>query len=171
MKAWLVTWDWCGRDAAVADRVAAVLPFQYSDRRVGEIVQLLYLLATSDLSELADYARRPSQIPYKPRVGQMINSVPHGDRVICGHNPWLYARRVTDLRVWREPETDREVIEWTEPQTFRWMDEHQVGFEVAAEGLREQVRRSMQGPLRSDFVWDPLLDAPRPGYEDCDLGS
>lgn len=169
MKAWLITWDWCGRDAAVADKVAAILPPQYSDRKVGEIVRLLYVLATSDLSDLADYAKRPSQFPYQPR-GQAINSVPHNDRIICGHNPWLYARPVTDLRVWRELETEYEVIEWTEPQTFRWKDEHRMRFEVAAQGWREQVRRSIHGSLRNDLVWDHLLDAPKSGFEDCDLG-
>lgn len=170
MKAWIVTWEWCGRTAAVADKIAAVLPPQYSDRRVADIVQLLYNLATSELSELAAYAKRPGQIPYKPRVGQVINSVPHSDRVTCGHNPWLYARRVTGVRVWQEPEIDIEVIEWTEPQTFRWKDERQMSIEVASQGMREQVRRSMQGPLRNDLAWDRLLNTQKPGYENCDLG-
>jgi len=169
MKAWLVTWDWCGRHAAVADKVAAILSPQYSDGKVKEVVRLLYILATSDLSDLADYAKRPGQIPYKPQ-GQVINSIPHSDRIICGHNPFLYARPVTDLLVWQEPETGYEVIEWTEPHTFRWKDEHQMSFEVAAQGRREQARRSIHGPLRNDIVWDRLLDAPKPGFENCDLG-
>jgi uncharacterized NAD(P)/FAD-binding protein YdhS len=170
MKAWLITWEWCGRNAAVADKAAAILPPQYSDGRVADIVQLLYNLATLELSEWVAYAKRPGQIAYKPRVGMVINSVPHGERIICGHNPWLYGRRVIELCVRQEPETGFEVIEWTEPQTFRWKDERQMGFEVAAQGLRKEVRRSMQGPLHSGLVWDRLLNAPKPGYESCDLG-
>jgi hypothetical protein len=37
------------------------------------------------------------------------------ERIQCGHNPWLYGRRVTDLRVvydelvWTEPEKEEDI--------------------------------------------------------------
>lgn len=168
MKAWLVTWEWCGRHAAVADKIAVILPPRYSGKRVADIMQLHYTLATSDLSDMADFAKRRGDAPYKPRR-EIINSVPCGDLLRLGHNPELYARPVTDLRVWLEPETGFELIEWTEPPIYRWRNDRR-GFEIASQGRQERVGRSMHGPLRSELIWDRLLDALKPGYEGCDLG-
>src|SRR6266498_810491 len=94
MKAWLITWDWAGDSAALADRIAAILPWQWSDDRVTKHVEVLYALANSTVEELADYAKRPSNNPYRPKRD--------GPYITCGHNPYLVARVVTDLNVKRD---------------------------------------------------------------------
>jgi len=42
MKAWLITWDWTGDAAAVADVVVGILNPRWGDRRVADIVEFLY---------------------------------------------------------------------------------------------------------------------------------
>jgi hypothetical protein len=50
----------------------------------------------------------------------MINGIPHGGRMICGYNPWLHARIVSDLKIESDDERDCEVIRWREPPVFQW---------------------------------------------------
>lgn len=107
MKAWIVTWEWAGDAAAVADKVVAVLNPRWGERRVSDLVETLYALNNSTLSELASYARRPTDNPYPARR--------ESGRIICGHHPWLEARRVSEFKVALNEGTGLEVISWKEP--------------------------------------------------------
>src|SRR3990172_4988231 len=100
-NAWLVTWDWCGRHAAVADRVAAILSSRKSEDSIMKFVEFLYLHATGYPEELAYYANRRHRIPYKAQRD-------HGCGITCGHNPWLHARLVMGLTVEEDPSTGLE---------------------------------------------------------------
>jgi hypothetical protein len=91
MKAWLITWDWAGDAAAVADEVVGVLNPRWAERRVADIVEFLYSNTSANISELAHYAKRPSNNPYRAEI--------RNGRIHCGHNPFLYARIVTDLKI------------------------------------------------------------------------
>ena len=79
-------------------------------------VERLYIDFTSSLTERLEFVRynQRSEVPYPAefmRVGP--NNIQFQGRIICGHNPWLYARLVTDLRV---TTTDRgeETLLWSE---------------------------------------------------------
>lgn len=120
MNAWLITWDWCGEHAAVTDRIAAILGARKSESKVAELVEFIYMHSRSSVGEIAHYANRPSRIPFKAQRSMVINGVPHGERIICGNNPWLYARKVSDLNVHSDPGSDIETISWMEPPTFGW---------------------------------------------------
>ena len=50
-KAWLVTWEWAGDHAKRADKVAAILNPRLGGDRVRELVEFLYMLDNSSLSE------------------------------------------------------------------------------------------------------------------------
>jgi hypothetical protein len=65
MKAWLITWDWTGDAAAVADVVVGILNPRWGDRRVTDIVEFLYSNTTANVSELSHYAKKPSNNPYR----------------------------------------------------------------------------------------------------------
>ncbi len=91
MKAWLITWEWANDAAAVADRVVGVLNSHWGDRRVADIVEFLYSNASSSVDELAYYAKKPSNNPCRADI--------RNGGIHCGHNPFLYARKVSDLRV------------------------------------------------------------------------
>jgi hypothetical protein len=111
MKTWLVTWEWTGDAEAVADRVAAVLNSRWGEQRVIDIVETLYALATSTPDELADYARRPSDNPYRAKRS-------FDGKMSCGHHPWLEARIVTEFEVKIDSATGLERFSWMEPDTY-----------------------------------------------------
>jgi hypothetical protein len=89
-SAWLVTWD--GTKAS-ENKVAAIFNHRLSDRRVRELVEMLYIaiVVRSD-SERLLYAKSSKNNPYPAQLQNF-------ERITCGHNPWLYARRVSDLSI------------------------------------------------------------------------
>jgi len=104
-SAWLVTWD--GTSGVPEDPVVAILSYRSSASSVKNLVELLYVTLNSTPREKLAYAKSPKDppCPATMTVFQKIN---------CGHNPWLYARQVTDLKVidgeltWKEPLSDAE---------------------------------------------------------------
>jgi hypothetical protein len=154
MKAWLVTWEWANDAAAVADRVICVLPPQWSDERVSNTVEILYASLTATVSELAHYAKRPSNNPYRAERS--------GSRIICGHNPYLEARYVSDLKVETDPKTYIETIFWREPNLYRFENGKRV---LVAEGNQEKFTRKVSGSPIHEGIWDCSTGTFRPGWE------
>ena len=70
---------------------------------------------------------------------------------MCGHDPWLYGRKVRDLKVAVDESNDEEVITWREPNNFKWADESKRSIVVASEGEVKHWRRPNK-PLSKD-VW------------------
>ena len=152
MKAWLVTWDWCGDHAAVGDQLVAILNAKRSQSSVAKYVELLHLLATSPAFEVAQCADGRGKQPHQQAtMVQVINGVPHGGRITCGHNPWMVARLVSNLVV--EPDSDAgiETVRWQEPPTYRWQDETQRRLVVERDGDVRELVRSLK-PLLSDCL-------------------
>ena len=114
MKAWVVTWDWMGDHAAVEDPVVEVLSARTSAEKVRRYVELRYIEKTASLREKLSYARynQPQKPPY-PAVLERVGGVHWLGRITCGHNPWLLARLVDDLRV-EVGEDGEDVLRWTE---------------------------------------------------------
>lgn len=155
VKAWLITWEWMGDAAAVADRVAAILNPRWSGERVGTIVEFLYLKCTANASEMAGYARRPRSNPY--RAERDFNG-----RITCGSHPWLYARLVTDLSVAVDPETGTETITWTEsPASVPTAD----GPKEVRGPLPGEVVRRITGLLSDELIWDRMEGTFKKGWE------
>lgn len=111
----------------------------------------IYLRAASSVSDMLFFANRPTQIPYKAFRTQVINCVPHGDRVVCGHNPWIYERKVSCVKVKKKPGGDSEEVAWKEPPIFKWKDKSRRDIELANEGEIRVVRRMLRFPLASDL--------------------
>lgn len=84
MKAWLVTWEWCGDHAQVEDNIAAVLNSRLSGKRVREIVELLFVNSQYSPSERLRYANSKKSNPYPARFG-MLGRVPWEGEIFCGH--------------------------------------------------------------------------------------
>ncbi len=163
INAWLVTWDAGSPSAEFADEIAAVLNPRKSSRTVGELVEFLYAQVTSTVSELVEYARNPKRNPYRATIGMTINEVPHGDRIICGAHPWLYARKVTDLGVSVDEATGVEKMSWKEPPTFRW-NVSRSGIEEAKPAWEARVMRRIRGPLSVESIWDRDAGALKPKF-------
>jgi hypothetical protein len=110
--AWLVTRQGTrGRRV----KVVAVLNSRWSVRRVANAVELFYGSQTYSAPEMARFAVRPSANPYRPTIEKF-------GRMDCGHNPWLYARRVSNLRRvnrqlrWEEPPSVDDLLRRLLPQ-------------------------------------------------------
>lgn len=101
VAAWLVTWEHSGDHAKPTERVAAVLRPRVPGRRVAEIVELLYANASYEPSERISLLRRGARNAYPARFGT-LRGIPWEGEIFCGHNPWLEARLVDNLRVERD---------------------------------------------------------------------
>jgi hypothetical protein len=112
VKAWLVTWEWCGDHAKGQQKVAAILNPRFSGRRVREFVEALYIndADTFTLSERLALALDRSKNPYQAQFGR-IDGVPWEGRIYCGHNPFLFARLVDGLILERD-EHHQEKARW-----------------------------------------------------------
>ena len=121
MKAWLVTWEWLGDHAAVEEPIVSILSPRLSDETVRKHVEQLYADLSYSFSERLRFVRKRGENPYpaefiKKRIivdksgreGPMLTG-----RIICGHNPFLYAQKVADIRVQRDEKGDERLC-WTE---------------------------------------------------------
>jgi hypothetical protein len=149
VNAWLLTW--VGTLPNLPDeRIVAILSSRRSDRAIAELMELLVLRATSGAKFAAFCANRPKELVYKAQTPLPINRVPHGNRVVCGHDPWLYGRKVKDLKVTVEESTGDEIVSWREPDDFRFRDEERFDIEIATAGAVVSIRRR-RGALSGDI--------------------
>jgi hypothetical protein len=127
MKAWLVTWDWMGDHALVENRIAAILNPRMSAGNVRNLVEFLYANFTFSLDEKIKYANNRRFNPFPAQFG-LLNGIPWEGYIHCGDNPWLFARKVSDIRlidngmveeqlVWKED--SEEVIKALRRQNLR----------------------------------------------------
>ena len=105
-----MTWD--NSQGTGDDSVVMVLNGRMGIERVRWHVELMYIEKTSSDAEKYDSARpkKSRRIAFPVEVTRTVNGEAH---IHCGHNPWLFARLVDDLRV----ETDDdgvEVLKWKE---------------------------------------------------------
>jgi hypothetical protein len=121
-KAWLVTWEWSGDHAKVAEKVVAIFNPRIGGERIRELVELLYIQSGASLAEKLSWAVDRADNPYPAKFGS-LNGVPWQGEIECGHNPWLFARLVDDL--WVEAGEDgKEGARWKErpKPDLRWMN-------------------------------------------------
>jgi hypothetical protein len=112
MKAWLVTWESAGTRIKIKNSVAAILSSRTSPERVCEIIEVLYVNHNFTLAERIAYSNNKKFNPY-PAYFDRINGIPYLGRVHCGHNPYLFARKVDKLKVTKD-ENGNEVLTWKE---------------------------------------------------------
>ena len=107
-RAWLVTWENGTRD----DRsVELVLPDEMPMGRVKWLVQELYLAKTGSDAEKRD-AGLYRRVAYS---GEVSKTKRGNDHIICGHNPYLLARRVEGLSIQTDEDGEgAKCLVWTE---------------------------------------------------------
>ena len=153
MKAWLITWEWGNDSAAVADQVVTVLNPHWGEARVLELVEALHAIMTSNVTQLANYAKRSSNNPCR---GKSVDN-----RIVCGHNPWLEARQVSDLTVATDP-AGLEVISWREPDRYALVDDRP---QKVADGRKREFHRRVTGPPCHEAIWDRAAGAFKAGWQ------
>ncbi len=149
MKAWLITWEAAGSAAEVADKIAAVISARRHYRHVEASVEFLYATLKHGPAELLEYARQPTRNPYLARS--------EGPWIVCGDNPWLYARVVSNIKVEVDRDTGLEMIAWIEPDRYE-------GPHVAAKGVAARFQRRIKGPLSGEQIWDRSARRFKPGW-------
>jgi hypothetical protein len=103
--------------------IAAILRPQLGGDKVKEYVELLYSTSRYVASEMLHYMGQPEDIPYKAYYGTLSRRddgsgqvhVPWEGQVMAGHNPYLFARLVDNLRVGKGTYPDgSSKLEWDE---------------------------------------------------------
>ena len=130
--------------AAVVDSIAGIIDYRRSSKRIIDLVEFLYNLKTSNLSELAAYARNRKNIPYKAEVD-------FNGRITCGSHPFLNARLVQNIEVYVDSNSDIETISW---ETFPTYEPTESGSKKVSESTKEGYKRTITGPLSFDSIWD-----------------
>ncbi len=105
-SAWLITWEWVGEHAAVDQPIAAILPSQSSPETVKLLMERLYASSSYTPEEMLAALPPQGHNPYRATYGSIRVydhgvpiTVPYSGQLVCGHNPYLYARPVSALRV------------------------------------------------------------------------
>lgn len=101
-KAWLVEWQ--SPNGKLPDNpIAAIFRPQLGGDKVKEYVDVLYAAAAYGAADKLDFMAHASENPYPARFGTFTRedglTGPWEGQVIAGHNPYLFARIVDNLRV------------------------------------------------------------------------
>ena len=111
-KAWLITWDQAGGHPRQKDKIVSILSGRLSAKTVFDYVERLYVSSEYSLSDRLAYAKNRKNNPY-PAQFVSINGVLWEGQITCGHNPFLFARLVKNIRV--EVDSDgEEQLHWDE---------------------------------------------------------
>ncbi len=143
-RAWIITWEWMSDSASVVDSIAGIIDYRRSTKRIVDLVEFLYNLNTSNLSELAAYAKNRKNIPYKAEVD-------FNCRITCGSHPFLYARKVQNIEVFVDSHSNIETISW---ETFPTYEPTDSGPKKVSDTGKEGLKRIIIGPLLFDSMWD-----------------
>jgi len=108
-----VTWEWVGDHAKPERKIAAILNPHWSPDRVREYVEFIYANSHYSISEQIAYAKNRSFNPYPAEFMPVRGGVQWQGQIICGHNPWLFARLVDNLVATGESDDEDKVV-WTE---------------------------------------------------------
>jgi len=150
MNAWLITWEGTLLYKSNLDKVVAILSSRKPRNRVTEFIELLYLRSTCNASDMAYVANRPKEIVFKVYEATSSNSILYPGRFFCGSSQFmLYARQVTNLKIYIDKEKQKEVLTWTEPSTYR-LKENGYDIELASEGESGNWERDSQTLLSKD---------------------
>lgn len=124
MEVWLITWEWMGESATTKNKIIHILDSSKTPQEVAEIVELLYAQFSYTIGEIAHFTADPSANPYKSQISETAPGYP---RIICGHHPWLEARRVKDLSVESSDDDFHETVTWSEQMASgEWRQEQYI---------------------------------------------
>ena len=151
MNAWLITWEGTSRSLNDGNRLIAIIGSRRSERYISDIVEFTYLRATSTADGLIYVANRPKRKEFGVVTKEVINGVPHSSRISCGENPWIYARRVTDLGVTINIEKSVEVVCWREPHILTWVSEERNQVKTEKEGAIRSLTRSTESAVSCEL--------------------
>jgi hypothetical protein len=120
-SAWLISWvPFDKEDDPSSQRVAAILDYRIGAERVRLVVNSLYQDRIYTVGEKLRYTRAPKTNPYPAEFEPIAGAGPWQGHIWCGHEPRLFARLVSNLRVSGAPPD--ETATWQElPRPEKWL--------------------------------------------------
>jgi hypothetical protein len=79
-------------------RIVAILNARWGSHRVRDHIQVLHDSACLSLSDQIAAIKGKGDHLYPATFGQTRSGHRYEGKITCGHNPWLYARLVDDIR-------------------------------------------------------------------------
>ena len=116
MNAWLLTWEGTEAKSLWDDdnKIVTILSGRKSSKSVELIVDVLYTRCIWTASDLSYCANRRKE---HERIISCVNGLYSG--ILCGSNPYIYARQVPDLVVEKDEDQQLEHISWMEPPYWK----------------------------------------------------
>lgn len=94
-KAWLISWTFSdGTD----DKDILILDCRRSSNFVKSVLELIYFQEEYSLEEQISYTKNKTLNPYKAEEVKK-NGIPYSGEILCGHNPYLRARIVSNIKI------------------------------------------------------------------------
>ena len=103
--AWLITWE---GTRSPHGKIAAVFNYRKKDKTVAEFMEQLYCAFEYTDADKVRFADHPRENPYRSEIENF-------GRINCGHNPYLYGRCVSNIRV------EEGAVCWDEPPSVEAM--------------------------------------------------
>lgn len=140
MKAWLITWEGTSKKINDDLKIVAILSGRYSGSTIEIICDTIYHRTELNARDSAYYANR------KPERYKM-NRVSTSCGVCFGKNPFLYGRKVKELKVLQEGGI--ETISWLEPDEYSFDEKHH--WKLKEIGQRRVCKRNALTPLSMEI--------------------
>jgi hypothetical protein len=144
-SAWLITWEWDNDAKAVVDKVITIVNHRRSNDYIANLIEVLYDINTSNLSELGSYSKDKAFKSYKSKVD--FNSV-----INCGANPYIVAQRVKNIEISRNSQ-DKEIIQWIQPPKYVMDDSKGIFIQITGE-ISKNYERIKNGLLSFESLWN-----------------
>ena len=114
VNAWLLTWEGTSGPALDPDRkIIAILDARRSDSFVEDLVDVIYSRSHSSAYDMAFMVNKRHQ-----RDRQYKHVAAYPSRVLYGHLPCIFARRVVNLTINLDTDKQTEHLRWTEPPVY-----------------------------------------------------
>lgn len=98
-SAWLITWEeTTSSSKRLEERVIAIFDSRTGSGTIKEFIERFYM-ADETLSDKVYYSSRRHKYPYRAQYDTAPNGGYLYYSITCGHNPWISARIVKNLRL------------------------------------------------------------------------
>lgn len=140
MKAWLITWEGISKKITPENKILAIISSRRGGSFIEDLVDILYQMSSDTACEMACMANRKKERYRRNRV--KITT-----KICFGHDPFIYARKVEDLKIVRNKNNLTETLVWHEPaETIRDPD-YPYEFKIVELEKIKQLTRSICNPL------------------------
>jgi len=136
MNAWLITWEGTSGPAPVSDKkIVAIISGRRSSKAIREMVDLLYCRSVHSAYDMALFLNKR-----RLREQQYWHVCSQPDRFFYGHNPFIFARIVSNFRVEQDEARRLERVQWTEPPYLQIEKPGALPVEIEPAVERELIR-------------------------------